>query len=403
MADVFLSYSSKDRAAAARVQQALARRDLDVFWDQETPPGMDWDTWARGKLADAKVAIVLWSKNSVASDSVRHEAMLARKANKLLPALIDNLTPEDLPMGLYMVQSVVMSDWADPGSKGMNLLIAETEARLGRKGAAARAERITRRVAGKRRSSVLPVLGGLAFVAVAAAAAFWLGQQGNGRTSDAATAPDEEARIFAAATTCDGLNAYVSSYPEGKFKADADARISKECAPAATTTTASATKPKAETPSAPPPDPCARAKTEWAKISATDDMSVLSSFISGAAKSCATQRNQAQARLDTLQAAENDRKRTAWNGVPEFDGSWVLDTSVPNVSCGNFPWRHQPNGARIRRIYGNNDYRDMKVLGASPPTIGVLENNKGRAIVEADGRMRIENKDGYLDCYLKRQ
>ena len=59
MPDVFLSYSSKDRAAAQRVQQTLEACGIDVFWDQETPPGQDWDTWIRGKLTACKLAVSL--------------------------------------------------------------------------------------------------------------------------------------------------------------------------------------------------------------------------------------------------------------------------------------------------------------------------------------------------------
>lgn len=190
MADVFLSYSSKDRAAAIRVQQELSRHNIDVFWDQETPPGTDWDTWARGKLAESKVAIVLWSKISVASDSVRHEAMLARKAGKLLPAVIDDLTPEDLPMGLYMVQSVVMTDWQDARSKGLELLTAEVEARLGRGGAVARVQRVAAQI---RRASQLPVFFGIvAIIAATAGTAFLLFQQ-NKTASAIPAAPALEA------------------------------------------------------------------------------------------------------------------------------------------------------------------------------------------------------------------
>ena len=132
MADVFLSYSSKDRAAAERVQAALTAKGVDVFWDQETPPGQDWDTWIRTKLSTCKVAIVLWSRASVKSENVRHEAIVARKAGKLLPASIDPLEPEDFPMGLYIVQAVNLIDWRSDTSKGVARLVAEIEARLGR-------------------------------------------------------------------------------------------------------------------------------------------------------------------------------------------------------------------------------------------------------------------------------
>src|SRR5262249_9340647 len=119
MADVFLSYSSKDRPAAEAIERALSARGIDVFWDQETPAGQDWDTWIRSKLSSARVAPVLWSRHSIGSDNVRHEALVARKANKLLPVVIDQLAPEDLPMGLYMVQSVIVHDWRAPNSQGV--------------------------------------------------------------------------------------------------------------------------------------------------------------------------------------------------------------------------------------------------------------------------------------------
>jgi hypothetical protein len=132
MADVFLSYSSKDRAAAERVQQALERAGLDVFWDQEIPAGTDWDTWIRGKLAGCKAAVVLWSKASVESTNVRHEAMIARDAGKLVPAMIETLSPSDFPMGLYLVQGVNLQDWRSSGSGGMARLVEEVQAKLGR-------------------------------------------------------------------------------------------------------------------------------------------------------------------------------------------------------------------------------------------------------------------------------
>lgn len=137
MPDVFLSYSSKDRPAAERVQQALSARGIDVFWDQETPPGQDWDTWIRSKLTACKIAVVLWSRTSVKSDNVRHEALVARKAKKLLPAMIDVIEAEDLPMGLYMVQTINLTDWRSTDSNGITKLAGEIEARLGVRRAAA--------------------------------------------------------------------------------------------------------------------------------------------------------------------------------------------------------------------------------------------------------------------------
>src|SRR5262245_33872721 len=132
LADVFLSYSSKDRKAAERVERALSGQGIEVFWDQETPPGVDWDNWIRDKLGNAKVAVVLWSKDSIASPNVRHEAIVARDVGKLMPAMMETLSPADFPMGLYLVQGVQRQDWRDAQSPGMERLVAEVQARLGR-------------------------------------------------------------------------------------------------------------------------------------------------------------------------------------------------------------------------------------------------------------------------------
>ena len=106
MPDIFLSYSSSDRVVAERIQAMLAAEGYDVFWDQSTPPGMDWDTWIREKLSESRCVLVLWSKASVASPNVRHEAMIGRDRAKLLPVMVDDLQPTDFPMGLFLVQAM---------------------------------------------------------------------------------------------------------------------------------------------------------------------------------------------------------------------------------------------------------------------------------------------------------
>ena len=227
--------------------------------------------------------------------------------------------------------------------------------------------------------------------------------------SPTSSAQDAESIVFGAAKSCAGLNSYLRTYPEGRFRGDAEARIAKECSTTAAATQPTAPKP-ATTPKPTPPKPptpaaidqCVKARNDWTQISMTQDMKALRTYISGLPSACSTQKTQAQARLDSLQAAANEVKRQQWYGVPDFDGVWVLDTSSPNAGCGNFPWRHSPNGQYIRRIYGNGDTRDMRVESTSPQAIHVLENNKGRAVIEGQ-RMRVEDKNGRLDCYLKRQ
>jgi len=111
MTDIFLSYSGKDRTRVQPLFDSLRERDFDVFWDQEIPPGTDWDTWIRQHLNDAKCAVVVWSAHSILSDNVRHEASIAKVQRKLVSVLIDAIAPDQLPMGLYSVQASNLSRW----------------------------------------------------------------------------------------------------------------------------------------------------------------------------------------------------------------------------------------------------------------------------------------------------
>ena len=53
LTDIFISYSSKGRPVALRVRDALQAAGYDVFWDQATPAGQDWDSWIRERLTGA--------------------------------------------------------------------------------------------------------------------------------------------------------------------------------------------------------------------------------------------------------------------------------------------------------------------------------------------------------------
>jgi hypothetical protein len=138
--DVFISYSSKDRPVADRLQKTLTEAGYDVFWDQDTPAGIDWDSWIRERLHGSACVIVLWSKASIASANVRHEAIVAREAGKLLPVMIDALQPADFPMGLYMVQGLVMGRSAKDFAAARGRLLAEVADRIGARRATAAAE-----------------------------------------------------------------------------------------------------------------------------------------------------------------------------------------------------------------------------------------------------------------------
>jgi hypothetical protein len=56
--------------------------------------------------------MVFWSAASVRSRNVRHEATVASQQDKLITVLLEPLTAEQFPMGLYSQQAANLSGWS---------------------------------------------------------------------------------------------------------------------------------------------------------------------------------------------------------------------------------------------------------------------------------------------------
>jgi hypothetical protein len=108
MADVFLSYAREDAGRAEQVAKGLEAAGLDVFWDNEIPPGTTWADYIEQKLTQSKALIVLWSEHSTKSQWVREEARLGRDKGVLIPVSIDNAPP---PFGFGEVQAANLANW----------------------------------------------------------------------------------------------------------------------------------------------------------------------------------------------------------------------------------------------------------------------------------------------------
>jgi len=108
MADVFLSYAREDSARAVQVAEGLKSAGLDVFWDNEIPPGQTWADYIEQKLTQCKALIVLWSEHSTKSQWVREEARMGRDKGVLIPVMIDASQP---PFGFGEVQSANLATW----------------------------------------------------------------------------------------------------------------------------------------------------------------------------------------------------------------------------------------------------------------------------------------------------
>jgi TIR domain/PAN domain len=129
--DIFFSYSSADRERVRPIRDALVAQGFEVFWDQEVPTGLDWDSWIRQHLTKSKCAIAFWSAASVASKNVRHEARIADEQGKLIPVLLEPLTTQQFPMGLHAQQAANLVGWnGDLNHDEWRKLRREYEAKL---------------------------------------------------------------------------------------------------------------------------------------------------------------------------------------------------------------------------------------------------------------------------------
>ena len=131
MAELFFSYSAKDRERVRPIHEALAALGFDVSWDQQVPAGSDWDTWIREQLADARCVVVFWSVSSIASGNVRHEATIAKDQEKLVPVLLEALNVGQFPMGLFNTQAARLMEWSGDGdAPEWKKLLTEIESKV---------------------------------------------------------------------------------------------------------------------------------------------------------------------------------------------------------------------------------------------------------------------------------
>ena len=113
MADIFISYSSKDKEKADQLSELLASAGLSVWIDQS---GIDVATSWSGEIVDAiegcKAFIVLLSPNSILSNNVIKEVSLAaEQKKKILPLDLEPVElPRDLKYHLAGIQRAPMTN-----------------------------------------------------------------------------------------------------------------------------------------------------------------------------------------------------------------------------------------------------------------------------------------------------
>ncbi len=110
----------------------MSAKGLSVWLDKSRiEEGDAYDTQIEDAIAQTRVVIVLWSKNSVKSQWVRAEAAYALGKHKLLPISIDHVEP---PLQFLHIQTIEFDGWQD-GTDGeaFSRLIAALTKRLDRR------------------------------------------------------------------------------------------------------------------------------------------------------------------------------------------------------------------------------------------------------------------------------
>jgi hypothetical protein len=110
MADIFISYSKKDKLLAEQLAGLLQEVGFTVWWDAELLPTKEFREEIRRQIHAARTVIVIWSENSAKSAFVIDEADLARESGKLISTLADGFTAGGVPLGFRNTHMTSLSD-----------------------------------------------------------------------------------------------------------------------------------------------------------------------------------------------------------------------------------------------------------------------------------------------------
>jgi hypothetical protein len=137
MAEVFISYSQKDRAIVAPIATRLVELGIDAWYDREISAGQSFGAIIRARLREAKAIIVCWSTEAIESQWVDSEADFAREMGTYVPIFV---TPCALMPPFNRIHTDDLSKWAGAANDPIWIKLVDRLAHLiGREGIAAAA------------------------------------------------------------------------------------------------------------------------------------------------------------------------------------------------------------------------------------------------------------------------
>jgi TonB family protein len=130
LADIFLSYSRKDRTIAASLAEILrSAHGWTLYWDRQLLAGEVFDDVLEREIAAARCVVVLWSSNSITSQWVRNEADEGVSRKLMVSVRIEDVR---LPMAFRRIQAADLIGWrGDPKDERLIELVQAIAAILG--------------------------------------------------------------------------------------------------------------------------------------------------------------------------------------------------------------------------------------------------------------------------------
>jgi hypothetical protein len=114
MADIFISYKSERRDAAAYLQKIFQLYGYSTWFDYGLLSGSSFSRQIERELRDARAVVVLWCSLSRDSDWVNSEARLAKKLKRFVPVSIEDV---ELPLEFSGDHTIALQAWnGDPRS-----------------------------------------------------------------------------------------------------------------------------------------------------------------------------------------------------------------------------------------------------------------------------------------------